>query len=87
MIARIAPIIEKLIREDSLFQGLDKNETIEILAPLLEERFSREDSRTMPDYDLIPRIDRVMGGQVLYNLWLPKKPGFWEKRNPVFCRS
>ncbi|GAB4279390.1 MAG: hypothetical protein Fur0025_06630 [Oscillatoriaceae cyanobacterium] len=35
VIARITLIVEKLIREDSLFQGLDKNETIEILAPLL----------------------------------------------------
>ncbi|WP_199249403.1 hypothetical protein [[Phormidium] sp. ETS-05] len=43
---------------------------------MLEERFSREQFRAMPDDDLIPRIDRVMGGQVLVNLlsdWTPEE--------------
>ena len=74
--ARISPIVEKLIREESLFEELDKDKTIVIIAPLLEEHFSPEEFRSMPDRNLTERIDRVMGGQVLYNLlsdWTPEE--------------
>ncbi|NER36789.1 MAG: hypothetical protein F6J93_22875 [Oscillatoria sp. SIO1A7] len=74
--ARISPIIEKLIREDSLFQELDEEKTIVIIAPLLEEHFSPEEFKAMPDSDLIVRIRRVMGGEVLINLlsdWTPEE--------------
>ena len=73
---RISPIVEKLIREQRVFEELDPDKTVSIIAPLLEEHFSPDEFHSMPDLDLTEIIDRVMGGEVLINLlsdWTPEE--------------
>lgn len=68
IIARVLPIVQRLIRDENLFEELDKDKTSQDLVQLIEENFSPEEFRSIADDDLSDRIDGVMGIEVLANL-------------------
>ncbi|NDJ24135.1 hypothetical protein GS682_21300 [Nostoc sp. B(2019)] len=57
---RISPIVEKLIKGNSLYQvKLNQREMIEMLVELFGQ-FSPEEMREIKDDDLIDRIDSIL---------------------------
>ncbi len=68
VIARVSPIVEKLIQGDSVFKELDKEEIIKLLSILLGENFSPEELRAMSDKNLTHRIKGVMAVEVMSGL-------------------
>ncbi|MGK7904450.1 MAG: hypothetical protein AB4352_24205 [Hormoscilla sp.] len=68
IITRISPIVTKLIQSNSLFEELDREKMISIISKALENNFSLAEIISMPEDDLLDRIDGVLGIQVLYYL-------------------
>ena len=63
MVLRISEIVDKLIKEDELFKGVDKTKMIESLSPLIK-KFHHE-LISVPDDKLIWRIEKVMLVEVM----------------------
>ncbi|MBV6628156.1 MAG: hypothetical protein KI793_35430 [Rivularia sp. (in: Bacteria)] len=60
LINRIKPIVEKLIKENSLYQvKLNKDEMVKMLVDLFG-KFSSEEFAAIKDNDLIKRIDSIL---------------------------
>ncbi|MEH2468345.1 hypothetical protein [Nostoc sp.] len=56
----ISPIVEKLIKGNSLYQvKLNQQEMIEMLVELFGQ-FSPEEIRTITEHELIRRIDKIL---------------------------
>ncbi len=57
---RISPIVEKLIKENTLYQEkLNKEKMVEMLVDLFAS-FSEEEFRAIPDNELTRRIDKIL---------------------------
>ncbi len=67
-IARISPIVEKLLQGDSVFKELNKEEIMKVLSILLGENFSSEEIRAMSDDTLTYRIKGIMAVEVMSGL-------------------
>ncbi len=60
LINRIKPVVEKLIKENSLYQvKLKKDEMVKMLVDLFG-KFSSEEFAAIKDNDLIKRIDSIL---------------------------
>ena len=68
LVLRIASIIDDFIKNESLFEDLNRDEMVKYFVNLLTEKFSSSELETMPDESLGRKIRRVLGVQAMAGL-------------------